>query len=252
MKTLLTTAFSLVVLFAAHPLLAKEKYVSKDRYLGESPQNVALEFRVGPYSPDIDSEFKGQGPYAKIFGDDPAWLFGLELDWQILKKSGTLGIFGSAMIGRVAGYGWDPESDAASEDETKLFLLPCVFGAVYRADQLAKRWNVPLVFSFKFGLSYTFWWITNGVGDVTSYEPEGGGDKIPGYGGTWGLAWGAGLHFLLDVLEPHVSKVFDNEMGVNNTYLYVEYSGFWSNDFGSDDSWNLSNHGVVFGLAFEM
>jgi len=36
----------------------------------ESPQHVALEFRVGRYVPDVDSEFTTATPYETTFGSD--------------------------------------------------------------------------------------------------------------------------------------------------------------------------------------
>lgn len=244
MKTLTAASLAVAILALSGAAFAQVQYE-------ESPQNVAVELRVGPYYVNkIDSEFSGDGPYQSLFDGDPAWTFGLELDWQIWHGFGSIGVFGNASWGFFSGKGWDVEENTLSADETTLSLVPVALGAVYRFDVLAKRWNVPIVLALKLGLSYTFWWVKNGVEEVT--DASLGGSSYPGYGGTWGLHWGASLHFLLDFFEPHTAKIFDNEIGVNNSYLFVEYVGYWSNDFGSDASWDLSHNGVVFGLAFEM
>jgi len=239
--TVLTLAFVLTLLASGVAFAEPE----------ESPQNVAIELRVGPYYPGIDSEFSGTTkPYTTIFDDEPAWMFGVELDWQVWRGFGSVGVFGNAAWGYVSGKGWDVEQNELSADETTLSMVPVAIGAVYRFDVLARRWNIPVVIGAKFGLSHTFWWVKDGVEDVG--EATIGENSFPGYGGTWGLHWAASLYLLLDFFEPHTAKIFDNEIGVNNSYLFVEYVGYWSNDFGSDSSWDLSHNGVVFGLAFEM
>ncbi|MBM4353078.1 MAG: hypothetical protein FJ109_04665 [Deltaproteobacteria bacterium] len=217
----------------------------------ETPVNMAAEFRIGMYTPRIDSEFGGGvSPFNDMFGDDAAWLFGGELDYQFWRGFGSIGLFGSASWGYVSGKGLQVDGTQSS-DETSLSLVPLVLGPVYRFDWLAVRYGIPVVLAFKGGLGYTFWWVRNGVDEITSFE-EADGTKREGYGGTFGLHWAVSFHLLLDFFEPHTAKVFDNEMGVNNSYLFVEYAGDWCNDFGSDKSFDLSQDGVVFGLAFEM
>jgi len=217
----------------------------------ETPVNMAAEFRVGMVSPKVDSEFDGGvSPFKDMFGDESAWLFGGELDYQFWRGFGSIGLFGSAAWGYVSGKGMQADGSKSS-DATSLSLVPLVVGPVYRFDWLAVRYGIPLVLALKGGLGYTVWWIRDGVDDIASYEGEDG-SRREGYGGTFGVHWGVSLHLLLDFFEPHTAKVFDNEMGVNNSYLFVEYTGDWANDFGSDKSFDLSQDGVVFGLAFEM
>ncbi len=216
-----------------------------------SGQTSAMELRFGTYKPAIDSEFSGGvSPYKDIFGDNSAWLFGAEYDAQIWRGFGSIGLFGSAAWGYVSGKGVAPEG-AETSDETTLSMVPIVLGAVYRFDVLADRFNIPFVLTGKLGVDYTLWWIRDGLDDVTEYS-DAGGSKLPGYGGTFGLHWAVGFHLLLDFFEPHTAKIFDNEMGVNNSYLFAEYVGYWVNDFGASDSFDLSHNGVVFGLAFEL
>ena len=44
-----------------------------------SKQEVAFEFRFGPYHPNVDQGVPGS-PYETIFGDNTRWQGGLELD----------------------------------------------------------------------------------------------------------------------------------------------------------------------------
>jgi hypothetical protein len=238
---------TIFLLFLAAIVLAAPAAALAD----ETPQTMAFELRTGPYQPNIDGEFSGETkPYDDIFDGESAWLFGAEVDVQLWHGFGSIGLFGNAAWGYVDGKGVAPEA-AETSDTTSLSLVPLVFGGVYRFDVLAQRYNIPLVLSAKLGIDYTLWWIRDGLEEVTEFKDTDGGTS-PGYGGTWGVHWALGLHFLLDVIEPHTAKVFDNEMGVNNSYLFAEYVGYWVDDFGSSKSFDLSHNGVVFGLAFEL
>jgi len=153
--------------------------------------------------------------------------------------------------GYLAGKGL-LEDLTPSADESTLSLVPVVAGVVYRFDVMAVRYNVPLVLALKGGLNYTLWWVRDGTEDLSDYQDDEEGDEAPGQGGTAGLYGAVALHLLLDFFEPHTAKVFDNDLGVNHSYLFVEYAVHWVDDFGSSDSFDLSDDGFVFGLAFEM
>ena len=66
-------------LFAAGTARA-DAYGVKSAYK-PSPQWFALEFKFGPYKPDVDSEFGGSGsPYKDIFGSKLRLMFQLTFD----------------------------------------------------------------------------------------------------------------------------------------------------------------------------
>jgi len=217
----------------------------------ESPRSFAMELRLGLYQPSIDGEFDGGAtPFRDIFRDDSAWMFGGELDYQFFQGFGSLGVFGMMHYGRLSGKALEADGER-SADRTRMILLPMTAGLVYRFDVFSRRWGIPLVPAFKFGATHTLWWVRDGVDDKASYTDEDG-KRFDGAGGTWGLYGSAGLFLMLNIFEPHTAKTFDNELGVNGSYLFIEYVYQWVNDFGSDKSFDLSDGGVYFGLAFEM
>ena len=59
-----------------------------------------------------------------------------------------------------------------------------------------------------------------------------------------------GLQFQLDILEPGTAATFDAEIGVNNTYIFVEGVFDWVNNFGGD-GFNLSDNSFLAGLMLE-
>lgn len=216
-----------------------------------SPRTSALEVRFGFFQPDIDSEFSGDvHPFQDSFGEDSAWTFSTELDYQFFQSFGSLGVFGMAGYGQLSGKGIQEDGERSSDD-TAMVFFPFTAGLVYRFDVLAQRWGIPLVLTLKGGLDYWIWKIEDGNEDTSKFVAANGSEK-EGMGGTYGLFGAVGLHLLLDFFEPHAAAIFDNDLGVNNSYLFVEWSAHWLNDFGSDSSFDLSDGGLVFGLAFEM
>ncbi len=215
----------------------------------QSPRSMMLELHVGSYEPDIDTEFSGPTPYNDIFGSDSVLLFTAHLDRQIYQGIGSFAIGGSL------GYGWVDgqalsDQDLETDDETSLNLLPLKLTATYRFDWGAVYHGVPLVPYLKAGLNYTLWWVTNAQDDIANTrDPEG--VARAGQGGTMGWHVGAGLQLLLDFFAPFMATEFDEEAGVNNSYLFAEYSINRVDDFGSDDSWNLGDDTLSFGLMFE-
>ncbi|MCS6899167.1 MAG: MXAN_2562 family outer membrane beta-barrel protein [Myxococcales bacterium] len=224
-------------------------YRRADRKLPESPQRFAFELRMGPYRPRIDEEFKGKTPFADTFGSGQGFHLGAELDWQVVRIPyvGSLG----------PGFSWAYTSRSAkakisgsqveSAEETKLTIMPMSLVGVLRVDVLTRELGVPLVPYGKAGLGLGLWSVSTEKGVVTR-------DGVQGRGRSWGthLALGGMLH--LDFLEPDTALAFDDEMGVNNTYLFFEW--MWS-DLGSSSmiekrpQMRVGTSGWVLGLALE-
>lgn len=217
-----------------------------------SPQRFAFELRFGPYLPDIDDSVPagstacGSGPYDAVFDNDSGLMTELELDWQALDIFvGSLGIGASIGVFHVTNSAFEEGSCTRSDDETGLWVLPLNLLAVVRFDIFADRWSVPLVPYFKAGISYAIWIATDADGISTA------DDGSRGYGGSFGLRLAGGLMLQLDWIEPRAARTFDNEFGVNHSYLFFEYYWAWVDNFGSGNRMNLGDGTWVLGLALE-
>ena len=215
----------------------------------ESPQRFAFEARFGPYYPDVDESVGtvcGQGPYATIFGDKQDLYAEFEFDWQALDIFvGSLAVGGAVGVMHASATALEEGScTTRASDETGLWLLPLSLLAVVRFDIFADRWAVPLVPYVKVGLTYALWFATgeNGISQV---------DEESGVGGTFGLRLGGGIMLRLDWLDTRAARTFDNEFGVNHSYLFFEYYWAWLDGFGQDGRMNVGDATWTVGLAIE-
>ncbi len=231
--------------------------------LAESPQYGAFELKFGPYLPNIDEESSLNGaPYADTFGkNNNMFLTTLELDWQFLQTSWcTLGLGGS--IGFMQAYAksttsseYEGESGESSEDSdetsdssdtadyTVLTVMPTALMAVWRIDGLANHTVIPIVPYFKAGLNWYLWVTVNG-------------GKKTGSGGTLGYQFAPGIMIRLDNLDKRTARTFDNEVGVNHSYIFAEMLFATVDGFGRDGYMHLStnnfaNATMLFGIAIE-
>ena len=245
MKRALCSLILLASLVGA-PRARADKYVPDADYK-PTPRWWALELKFGPYKPDIDQEFGGgASPYADIFGEGVKLMSQLTLDVQFLKLHGSLGVGGTFGYFRASGKAL-AEDGTDSGDKTSLNMMPFILQLVYRWDYAAQRWKFPLVPYIRFGLVYAVWWVNDGNGDTAELSP---GHKA--HGGTWGYQLNIGLAFLLDVLEPGAAKSMDMELGVNHSYLFVEFVHNSINDFGHRNSWQLGmKYSLLAGLTLE-
>jgi hypothetical protein len=211
----------------------------------ESPQRFAVELKFGPYYPDVDTEPGVGSPYEDVFGEKQTFMFLAEFDWQFLRLPGiNLGIGLLAGYFQDSGKGLDPDTGEHAGEETQLKVLPGHFDAIVRVDALPRYTKVPLVPFVKAGISYYIWWVENGRG-------IGRFDGTTGYGGTWGWNFSAGLMLLLDFFEPSAARTFDQEAGVNNSYLYADFFMARIDNFGDRNKLNLSDYTWTVGLAIE-
>jgi len=208
-----------------------------------SSQNFALEFRLGPYRPQVDKAFpSGQGPYRQVFGKRQRLLSELELDWQFFHGFGSLGLGFSG--GYVEIYGKALENGLSpSPQVTSLKLIPLKLLLVWRMDIFANRYNIPFVPYAKVGLMATRWWSTKGK--ATSVVE---GDKASGW--RSGYVGALGLAVQLDAFDKQLAKDIDSSFGINHTYFFAEYDFERVQSFGKRGL-NLSSNHWMFGLAFE-
>jgi hypothetical protein len=225
-------------------------YRRLDRTLPESKQNFAFELRLGPYHPRVDEGFSGgQKPYETAFGTGNSFFIGLEVDWQALRIPyvGTLG----------PGFGWGYTSRSSnakisgtnidSAEQTKLSIMPMYLAGVLRIDYPARETGIPLVPYGKLGLGMGLWSASNDEGVSER-------DGVTGRGRSWGTTAALGGMFLLDIFERSTALGFDEEVGVNNSYVFFEWQ--WLDlgtltTFENRPQMHVGNKGWVAGVALE-
>jgi hypothetical protein len=209
----------------------------------ETPQNFAIELRLGSFSENIDGQLglAGRGPYQQIFcstrdsnaaASAPVTCpfrtrFGVEGDWEIVRLGpvGLLGVGAFAMYGNASARA--PAADGMSsadattwrrsaQDTSLQVVSTAVFGLL-RLDGLARRirW-IPIVPYAKAGLALAPWWVTSG--DQLAKDSMGN-DAI---GLSQGLFVAGGLSLMLDSLEPHTARQWDQTSGVNHSFVFFE------------------------------
>ena len=213
----------------------------------ETPVDWQVEIKFGPYKPSIDEEFGGSAtPFEDIYGSSDVLMGLVEIDYQFWRGVGSFAVGGTIGYALDNGTAIIQGTETKSNDATTFNVLPLQLSLVYHFDYLATQYDVPLVPFVKVGVDYWIWWIRDAAGDTAQF---GGGE---GSGGTFGWHWSAGLKVLLDWIDEDSSVSFDNEFGVNNSYLFAEFLWADVDDFGSSSSLKAGDHTFFFGLAFEL
>ena len=213
----------------------------------ETDKNSLIEAHMGFFTPSIDNE-KGLNnkPYSDIFNEDGV-RFGLSYYYEVLsgKYFGTFSLSVSMEYFRVSGYGkYENDSTVKSNDETVLSMLPFEMSLSYTLGQLLSLFNIPFTFYGKLGLNYNIWWITNGLGEISDYQ------ETSAIGGKKGWHYALGVRLLLDFFDRDSALSFDNQYGINNSFIFVEYNDSCIDDF-SEDGFKLGGAYWRFGLALE-
>jgi hypothetical protein len=217
------------------------------RHHAHSPRSMAMEFRLGPYLPDVDAGLaNGATPHQAVFGQSTHLLYQLEVDYELWQGFGTLalgaglGYFRETAKAFVAGAD-GTSTTVRSSDETALRLLPVSLLVIYRMDVLAERWQIPLVPYAKIGLNYTLWKITDGNGDQATLLQGG-----RGAGGTAGWQLAGGVALQLDVLDAASMRELDGDTGINHVYAFVDYAHVDASGLGmgkrlhvGDNTWSV-------------
>jgi hypothetical protein len=226
---------------------ARAQVITTERGHQASPQHFALELRFGPYKPDIDSEFSGTSrtPHQSFFGSNRRLMTQVELDYQIIRHVGSLGIGLSAGYFKENGHNVD-QAGNPTQDSSSLRLIPLALSAVYRFDLAYERTGIPLVPYGKLGLDYVFWSVENGNGEVP--EDASGGR---GAGGTLGWHAAVGLSLVLDFFDQNGANQFDEEMGINHTHLFFEYGHIDVSGLGQSNRLHVGDNTWTAGMMFE-
>lgn len=244
----LATTVCLLATPAAHAQGVDEfgGYGVKRGEQSESKQEAAFELRFGRYVPEVDSQL-GSTPFREAFGTSNRYMFGAEVDWQLLRipHFGTLapGLgWGYTKFSAKARYA---DGNGVSSSSTRLAIMPMYLVGVARADVLPKTFKIPLVPYAKLGLGYAMWWSTDGQRSAT-YN-----GKV-GRGASYGLTYALGGMFLLDVLDEDDAVSADGITGINNSYIFAEWFRAQLDGFGSKSVLDVGSSSWVVGVALEI
>jgi hypothetical protein len=237
------------LLLGAHQADAQDRLTRSNRF--ESPQRFAAELRFAFYSPKIDSDpvLGGQKPYANVFGDSARIAVGLEFDWQALRVPylGTLGLgacVGYTTMSAQAKLVVPRGSQIYSSENTSLDIFPMFGVAVLRADVFPRALGIPFVPYAKVGMGFALW---------RSYTATGTSmvDGVVAKGMSWGPHMAGGLMLHLNAFDEYTARNLDNMLGINHTYLFIEYYSSDLSGFGKKDMLRVGSNGWAFGLVWE-
>ncbi len=190
-----------------------DDYVAAHRSF-ESPELLTLEFRIGPYEPDVGNE-----SFSDAFPDDDGPMLGFEIDLIAfrLKEILILGVGAGIGFANYTGEApnreaWEADELERSDEESDFDLIPLSALAVLRIDALARKLSIPFIVTGKLGYRWAFW----------SSEK---GDRDDGNGVSPGLAWAVQLALDLDFFDRRAARLMDEEWGINHSFLFFEVYG---------------------------
>jgi len=188
-----------------------------------SPDNYAVELRLGTYSPDLDT-----GAFNEVFSGDDGPLVGAELDILPLRIP-YVGRFGLGLAFGWVRYDGDALDQAGNptDESARLTLFPLSALAVLRVDVLNRELGVPLVFTGKIGADGVVW------------NSETGG-RSEARNISFGLRWAGQVALVLDFFDQRAARRLDDEWGINHTFVYFEGYGSTASttlDVGTDFAW---------------
>ncbi|MFV8753827.1 MXAN_2562 family outer membrane beta-barrel protein [Nannocystaceae bacterium ST9] len=229
----------------------------------ESPQRFLIELKFGPYLPDIDRKYTGDGlgPYATVFGEqgDDGRATGqpkkgvfsvLGFEWQFYHLGGAFSLGTTIGLFRDKAQALQDEPDDEGNyrnkaDNATFNVVPITVLLGYRFELLADRFRVPLVPYARAGLGYGFWWATKGGrGDISTTMD---GQKTRG--GSLGWQANLGLMLRLDFIDRASAVDLDRNTGVNHTYLFGEWQFSRLAGFGSDKRLSVGDDTFTVGFA---
>ena len=240
-RLLFLTSFLLLPAAVSPPAAAaQESPVLSDDYVAahrsfESPEVLTLEFRIGPYEPEV-----GNDSFSLFFPDDDGPMLGLEIDLvayrlkEILILGAGAGISFANYSGNAPGReAWLSNEIERTDEETDFDLIPLSALAVLRVDALARKLGIPFIFAAKIGYRWAFW------------SSETGGAKDDN-GVSPGLTWAVQLALDLDFFDLRAARLMDEEWGINHSFLFFEVFGSET----EDDSLQVDDTVWTAGLGF--
>ena len=211
-------------------------------------QRFAFEVRVGPYTPRVD-EALDSNPYEETFGTSQRWFAGFEVDWQVLRIERVLSFGPGFSFGytKSNGKGFLVSTGERSAQATSLTILPMDLVGVLRVDALADNTPIPIVPYAKLGLGYALWWSVDGDQVAEDDAANGARGEDMSYGYTWAL----GAMLRLDFLDVDEAATTRASSGIDHSYAFIEWHSSHLDAFGSNETMDVGNDAIVFGLALE-
>jgi hypothetical protein len=232
-----------------------------------------FEVKIGPYFPDVDSEFdSGEGPFKEMFGTSANLMTVLVLDRFFLFPSGQLGVsasmgfnkqyaqaFALDDMGNVLRNG-DGTAERSSGDRTKFRLFPTSIGAVYRFTRLDEEFNIPVIPYGRASLAYYLWYFSDPSGEVSEaptdscMDPGAPGSTCTGNrarGGTLGYQASIGIAVRAERLDPTAEVSLRTQMGIEHAGFFVELQAAQVDGFGSDTKLSVGDTTWFGGINFE-
>jgi hypothetical protein len=175
-----------------------------------SPEHFALEFRIGPYQPDMG----GNRAFNTFFGTDHGPMFAFELDVVAYRLKDVLYLSGGAGMGTASYLGHTLDSTGLpTAEKTTFSMLPIDLLAVLRVDVLARKLSVPFILAGKLGYQWAHWNAQDGKATPVS-------------GWSVGTRWAAQVALDLDVFDQKAARRMDEEWGINHSSLFFELFGW--------------------------
>ncbi len=216
--------------------------------------NVGL--RLGPYLPDVDSEFATETPYETMFGG--AGLMGVvDIERFFVYPGGQLGIAGSLGFTSKSAKAFEAGTMTRSAEDNAFRMIPSSVGLVYRFTQLADNTWVPLVPYGRAGLAYYLWWVDapgSGVAEAPA-DPPGCQDPQRcnadhAIGASLGYQVSVGLAIRAEALDPAAERGLMQE-GIEHAGFYGELQYAKVDGFGADDKLTVGDLTWFAGMNFE-
>ncbi len=196
----------------------------------------SVELGGGPYIPDVDAEFGGgEGPYRRIFGGAPGPMFRIHVGKTIFQSRtvGALEVGFKTGFWSKSGRALNSTTHQPSGDRARFVIVPTSLTLTYRADFVYEQFRVPLIPYGRFTAERYNWW--------TSKE-----DRWTERGATNGWSGTVGVGLVIDWMDPDAARDLENEVGIAHTILYFDVTKSKVDDFGSDESWDLSEKNKLF------
>ncbi|MES3038012.1 MAG: CFI-box-CTERM domain-containing protein [Bdellovibrionota bacterium] len=192
-----------------------------------------LNVRIGQITaPEITAESKDGVVYefSDIYPNNSIMMLNVDYEWQPFLKYGKLGLVGGVGFFTVQGNGRfsDSSNTKVPIEKYTFYALPFSLGAVYKLDFLRRQWFVPYA-----------------SGGGTYYILiERRDDNKTTYLGTPAVYAAAGGMFNITALDREFSYKMDNQYGIANVWLSVEYRRIQSANSELDMTTNFISAGL--------